>query len=318
MNKKIIYALGILMTISLIWPLFPSDIKAEIDTTDATSEVVGSEDIFESAPGLTLNDVPADGTPATVTDNYGNTVLIDKGDSVGIERNISIPASFDANGNPIPFDASNLLLGLDAAKDQNASGNYEKGAWEAFNDNQFAVFDKDSMKVEYNPETKTYDIKVNAEISKADLAANAQRMDAADRLIDGVKNGENTEQLVNDIMETILKISKENPVYEAQRKALLEMAKNREKAEEWKAFLDRQKIIMDNIKYIPPKQIVHTSPVPSDGGDCAKWNAQSQPAPVTCLGAGSKQGFRSPCTVSQTQEFMSSYTTTTPNNSDPY
>lgn len=78
MNKKIIYALVILMTISLIYPLFPSDIKAEIDSTDSTSEVVGSGDILESAPGLTLNDVPADGTPATVTDNYGNTVLTDK------------------------------------------------------------------------------------------------------------------------------------------------------------------------------------------------------------------------------------------------
>lgn len=78
MNKKIIYALGILVIISLICPLFPSVLEAEIDSTGSTSEVVGSGDVFESAPGLTFNDVPVDGTPATVTDNYGNTVLTDK------------------------------------------------------------------------------------------------------------------------------------------------------------------------------------------------------------------------------------------------
>ena len=318
MNKKIIFALGILVIISLICPLFPSVLKAEIDSTGSTSEVVGSGDVFESAPGLTLNDVPTDGSPGIVTDSYGNTVLTDKGDSVGIERNIYIPASFDANGNPIPFDSNSLLTGLDAARDQTASKNYEKGDWDAFGNNQFAVFDKDKMKVEYNPETKTYDVKLNAEISKADLAANAQRMEAADRIISGIKRGENIEKLVNDIIKNTLKFTKENTVSKAQREFLLSLAKDPKKAEQWKAWLAAQQVIMANVKYIPPKQKVEKSPVPSDGGACAAWNAQGQPGPVTCLGAGTKTGFRSPCTVSQTQEFMSSYTTTVPNNSDPF
>lgn len=319
MNKKIIFALGVLMIVSLIYPLYPSIIKAEIDSTGSTSEVVGSGDILESAPGLTLNDVPTDGSAAIIPDPYGNTVLTDKGDSVGIERNISIPASFDANGNPIPFDSNNLLTGLDAARDQNASGNYDKGAWDAFADNQFAVFDKDNMKVEYNSKTKTYDIKVNAEISKANLAANAQRMKAADQIIAAAGNKNiNIEQLVDKIMKDTLKITKENTVYKAQREAILKMVRDPKQAKQWRAWLAAQQIIMANIKYIPPKQKVEKSPVPSDGGACAAWNAQGQPGPVTCLGAGTKTGFRSPCTVSQTQEYMSSYTTTTPNNSDPF
>lgn len=130
MSKKITYALEILVIVSLICPLFPGVLEAEIDSTGSTSEVVGSGYVFESAPGLTLNDVPTDGSAAIIPDPYGNTLLTDKGDSVGIERNISIPASFDANGNPIPFDANNLLTGLDAARDQTASKNYEKGAWD--------------------------------------------------------------------------------------------------------------------------------------------------------------------------------------------
>lgn len=284
MNKKIIFALRVLMIVSLIYPLSPSDIKAEIVSTGSTSEVVGSGDIIEFAPGLTLNDVPTDGSAAIIPDPYGNTVLTDKGDSVGIERNISIPASFDANGNPIPFDSNSLLTGLDAARNQNASKNYEKGAWNAFADNQFAVFDKDNMKVKYNPETRTYDLKINAEISKADLAANAQRMEAANQIIDGVKEkGVNIEKLVDKIINETLKFTKENTVYKVQREALLKMARDPKQAEQWRSWLAAQQIIMANVKYISPKQKVEKSPVPSSGGACAKWNALGQPGSVTCL-----------------------------------
>ena len=78
-----------------------------------------------------------------------------------------------------------------------------------------------------------------------------------------------------------------------------------------------QRGIVIALRYNYPPQKICDDKTPEAERACAKWNKLPQPPPRTC-DDGTKQGYRAPCIIEKTEDFKSSYTTTTPNNSDPW
>ena len=70
-------------------------------------------------------------------------------------------------------------------------------------------------------------------------------------------------------------------------------------------------------RYNYPPQKICDEDTPEDERACAKWNKDLKMYPVTC-DDGTETGYKAPCIIEKTEDFKSSYTTTTPNNSDPW
>lgn len=319
LNKIMIVAVVLLLPLLIVHNI---TIKAEtaadgsnIDNTGATSEVVGGNDAQKSVIPISQYDIKA-GVPITTKE--------------GVEVNISNPGGGDLvktdvfyplniprgeDGKQLPVDKSMFNFGNDALKDGVATKNYGANAFANLIDSKALMTEKGFAYVK-NEKGDIVGVKVSYEGSKSAMEKISVLTKSLEAII---KDNGNTpgDKLLTQLL-TKLDMTPEHPNYDAYKEALEKAIKDNNIAKETLESLQKQLNMFMAMSFQPPKQTVHKSPVPSDGGACAAWNAQGQPAPVTCLGAGTQQGHRANCSVSQTQEFMSSYTTTTPNNSDPF
>lgn len=319
LDKIVIVAVVLLLPLSIVHNI---TIKAEtaadgsnIDNTGATSEVVGKNDAQKSVIPISQYDIKA-GVPITTKE--------------GIEVNISNPGGGDLvkttvfyplnvpigeNGKQMPLDKSMFNFGNDALKDGVATKNYGANAFANLIDSKALMTEK-GFEYVTNEKGDVIGIEVNYEGSKSAMENISVLTESLTTIIED--NGTTpADQLLSQLMEK-LDMTPEHPNYDKYKEAIEQAIKDPNMAKESLEALQKQLNMFMAMSFQPPEQTVHTSTVPSDGGACAEWNAQGQPAPVTCLGAGTQQGQRANCSVSQTQEFMSSYTTTTPNNSDPF
>lgn len=220
----------------------------------------------------------------------------------------------DSNGNPIMIGKDNFSTGSGAANSEKESKDYNGPLWDGKTSEDYAPEGKiEKQTYDPNTNTTTTEILFSQEISKLD-PGNAKQLDLAYALVDvnpndrdtirnlvvekGNRSTENAEDIERQV-DDIQKMMKEN-----------RLQKHIEKLEKSRAMG------LANRETHQPQQICDED-TPDGERACAIWNQLPQPGPVSC-DDGPHQGVRVECKISSEKEPKSSYTTSTPDNSDPY
>lgn len=311
MNKRFICT--ILCILSLLYIVSP--IKADdaiIDNSGGTTTEVG-DNSFLTVPQLDKYDFSISRpVPAA-----GGTVLPSmEGDKYTATYEMKIPVTTDENGKVVEPSLTDFKFGKDALTDPKDSNNYKGDAFKKSDSVKNTLGLKHAEIVKRNGE---YYLVAKFEGDKTAFDNQSLLANAAQNLQDNIDNkGMLPAKALKEAIKS-LGIQPENKKwYDAA------VAKLKELANDPKALAE---YIKEQLEYFktkiaikfdpPPLKVVNNPPAPGQGA-CEQWNKVPQPGPVTCLGADPKQGKRAECKVSKTEEFMSSYTTTTPNNSDPW
>lgn len=220
----------------------------------------------------------------------------------------------DSNGNPIKIGKDNFSTGAGAANSEKGSKNYNGPLWDGNTSENYAP-EGEIVDQKYDPNTNTTtsEILFSQDISKLD-PGNAKQLDLAYALVDvnpndrekirdlvvakGNRSTENAEDIERQV-DDIQKMMKEG-----------RLSKHIEKLEKTRAMG------LATRETHQPQQICDED-TPDGQRACAIWNKIPQPRSVRC-DDGTHQGVRVKCDILKEQEPKSSYTTSTPDNSDPY
>lgn len=220
----------------------------------------------------------------------------------------------DSNGKPIMINKEDISTGKPAADSNKKSENYDGALWGGGTDANYAPEGK-VMDPIYDPKTNTSKIPVlySQDISKLD-PNNGKQLKLCDKMLNVNPND------LNDIKNVIIKeggrSSEDAEDINQQALDWQKKLKNGEvKAHKEKLEKARTMGLASRITY-PPQKICDED-TPDGQRACAIWNKIPQPNPVHC-DDGTHQGVRVKCDILKEQEPKSSYTTSTPDNSDPY
>ena len=219
----------------------------------------------------------------------------------------------DSNGKPIMITKDNFSTGAGAANSEKESKNYAGALWNGGTDSNYAPEGVVGDPV-YDPKTNTTTTPIlySQDISKLD-PNNGRQLQLCDKMMKVDPNN------LDDIKEVLINDGNRNSEAEdidAQAKDWQRKLKNGEvKAHKEKLEKARTMGLATRITH-PPQQICDED-TPDGQRACAIWNQVPQPGPVHC-DDGTHQGVRVVCDILKEQEPKSSYTTSTPDNSDPY
>ena len=315
MNKKFIKILSIFMMLFFItnYSAYAEDKPTYENKT--LGEVVDSKPNF-SYVNVGIDEFPAEGAPAK--DVWaGNTkiTLESKNGEAYVKPTYVIPNPSDGKGGYLPLTADNFSFGAGALKGGELGPNYNENVYTDFSGKENTLFEPiGPPKIEYLGNGKsavTQPCKINkkafAAISKDARIAN----DMKNAIPNMKQNGKNLEQTAKQVLKDN-GIEPNHPEYKQRMKWLLNAANTKNGLQK---IVDKfGKVLQATLlmKYTPPKlEVFNNPPKPGDGA-CEKWNALGQPGTTIC-DIGSGTGFRDECKVDNDEEFMSSYTTTTPN-----
>lgn len=219
----------------------------------------------------------------------------------------------DSNGKPIMITKDNFTTGADAANSEKESKNYAGALWNGGTEADYApewvvgdpVYDP-------NTNTTTTPITYSQDISKLD-PGNGKQYQLCDKMLKV-----NSDDL-NAIKEVLIKEGNRNSEAEDINKQALDWQKKLKNGEvkAHKEKLEKARTMGLATRQTHPPQQICDEDTPDGERACAIWNKIPQPAPVHC-DDGPHQGVRVVCEVSSEKEPKSSYTTSTPDNSDPY
>lgn len=291
---------------------------AEIDNTNTTTETVDG-DVFGSTIPVKAADVPAEVGKSGEPYNANGSIVVNTnlgGDKVGTNITYNVDMPMGPDGKYIAPTSDNFKFGENAVNSGLTGKFYQGNAFSYLKESMGAVMKQvGDIKIIPNYETGKAQVVVNYESSKSAMETISKTLDMAMAIQDGKSKGLNEQQMIKAAVDA-LGITKDHPDYKERVDMIKDLIKNPDHLEQViKDFKDLAQVVAVMI-YKPPKQVVHKSPVPKDGGACAKWNAQPQPGEVVCdLDSG--KGFISKCVVDNDKQPSGSYTTTTPDDSDP-
>ena len=221
----------------------------------------------------------------------------------------------DNNGNPIPIKDSDFTTGAEAANNEKQSKNYAGAMWDGETSDDYAP--KGTIeKSTYDPNTNktTTPILYSQDISKLD-AGNGRQLELAKAIRDLGPNASKSQ-----IKDLVIKQGNRSPEsgedLDIQAERLLEMSKNGE-LDKHIEKLEKAKTMGLATRQKHSPQLICDEDTPESQRACAEWNKLPQPSPVHC-DDGPHQGVRVKCDILKEKEPKSSYTTQTPDNSDPY
>ena len=222
--------------------------------------------------------------------------------------------NMDSNGNPIMINKKDISTGKPAADSNKKSENYDGALWGGGTDADYAPEGK-VMDPIYDPKTNTSKIPVlySQDISKLD-PGNGKQLQLCDKMLKVNPND------LNAITEVLVKEGNRSTedAKDIKQQALdwqKKLKSGEVKAHKEKLEKARTMGLANRITH-PPQQICDED-TPESQRACAEWNQLPQPGPVSC-DDGPHQGVRVECKISSEKEPKSSYTTSTPDNSDPY
>lgn len=220
----------------------------------------------------------------------------------------------DSNGKPIMITKDNFTTGTEAANSEKESKNYAGALWNGGTDSNYAP-EGEIGEPKYDPNTNktTTPITYHQDISKLD-PGNGKQYELCDKMI---SLGENA--TIDQIKEVLIKDGNRNSEAEDIDKQALDWQqklKNGE-AKAHKEKLEKARTMGLATRETHPPQQICDEDTPDGQRACAIWNQVPQPAPVPC-DDGIHQGVRVECKILKEKEPKSSYTTSTPDNSDPY
>lgn len=221
----------------------------------------------------------------------------------------------DSNGNPVMVSKDDFTTGAEAANSEKQSKNYAGSLWDGKTDPNYAPEGKIIGKPKYDPNTNKTTTKIlySQDISKLNPGG-AKQLELA-RALRGVDaNDRNT---IRDILikEGNRSTEKAEDI-EKQVDSLQKMIKEGRLEAHIKKLEGDRTMGLSSRQTHQPQQICDED-TPDGQRMCAIWNNIPQPGPVTC-DDGTHQGVRVECKILKEKEPKSSYTTSTPDNSDPY
>ena len=298
----------LLITIGTVSKADDADI---VEAPGGTTEV-NPQDVQENVFQFDFNDFENGNLPA---DNATISTSTD-GENFNVDFRMEIPNQYDENGNVIPPTIDEYKFDKDALTDPTASNNYAADTWKNNGgvDNALKVTD---AKIVQDKATGKYYLEGKATGTAESFDSQGLSLSSAQALLEAMNRGIPKEEAIKYAMSKN-GVKPENKKWHKEHEDRLRKLYGNKKAIE--KYIKSQKAYPRTklaFKRFPPKQIVKKAPPQPGEGACDKWNALGQPAPVTC-DDGTHQGVRAFCKVSNSQEPMGSYTTTTPDNSDPY
>lgn len=284
-----------------------------IDNTGSTGTTVGGEPQIRTHPISRENVPPKVGDTNHVPNRNGSSLdITNKGnDNVRVDALIPITPGVGENGQPITPSINDVKFGTEVTAENTQI--YNTNLLNFVQNAQQALM-KCVEKSLVNINGQWY-IKAGFEGNMKDAAKISKTLEMAQYLKDNLNPGADLKTIVEQALEAA-GLTSEHPEYQQNYEFLMAAAENPAELERILEKFGNLDILVIMAEYIPPKQVVHNNPTPKDGGASAKWNALPQPGSVTC-DRGSGTGFRSKCIVGTDEQFMSSYTTTTPDDSDP-
>ena len=233
-----------------------------------------------------------------------------------------VEQSKDADGKAQPFDLERLQVDSDAKNNEKESKYYNKGGMGDKNLPEDVLGRTNKTYIEKGKDGKEYMV-LRGTSSGSYIDGNRQEQEfytqAAGMWINYEKGRgpKPTEATLRELYQSLTNNneSKESKKYEDKA---VNTAKKGLKANQ-KALLESigQRGIVVAYRYNYTPQKICDDKTPESQRACAIWNKLPQPAPVTC-DDGKHQGYRDQCVIRKEEDFKSSYTTTTPNNSDPW
>ena len=219
----------------------------------------------------------------------------------------------DSNGKPIMITKDNFTTGTEAANSEKESKNYAGALWNGGTDSNYAP-EGEIGEPKYDPNTNktTTPITYHQDISKLD-PGNGKQYELCDKMEKVNPND------LNAIKDILIKDGNRNSEAEDIDKQALDWQKKLKNGEvkAHKEKLEKARTMGLATRETHPPQQICDEDTPDGQRACAIWNQVPQPGPVHC-DDGTHQGVRVVCDILKEQEPKSSYTTSTPDNSDPY
>lgn len=313
LKLNIIKLLSVFLALFLIaGTVVHADDTPTIDNTGSTETTVGGETQIRTIP-IKQGDVPKNPGESKEYNNLNgsNLIVTNNGNgNVRADALIPITPAIGENGQPIIPSVNDLKFGTEVTAENTKiyNPNLLNFVKEAQNALMHCV---EKSLINMNGQ---WFIKAGFEGNMKDAAKISKTFEMAKFVEKGLGKMDN-----KTLVEKALKaagLTPEHPDYQKNYNILMAAAENPAELDRILNEFGNLDILVIMAQYVPPKQVVHDNPTPSDGGACAEWNALPQPGTVTC-DDGSDTGFRSKCIVGTDEQFMSSYTTTTPDDSDP-
>lgn len=221
----------------------------------------------------------------------------------------------DSNGKPIMITKDNFTTGTEAANSEKESKNYAGALWNGGTDSNYAPEGEVGDPV-YDPNTNTTTtpITYSQDISKLDTG-NAKQLDLAYAAKE-LGKGASFQEMRNLVITMGGRNPENGDDIDAQTQSLLDKVNSGEIDNHISKLEKSRAMGLATRETHPPQQICDED-TPDGERACAIWNEKPQPAPVPC-DDGTHQGIRVECKILKEKEPKSSYTTSTPDNSDPY
>ena len=231
--------------------------------------------------------------------------------------------SKDADGNPQPFDKDRLQVDAEAKNNQEQSKFYGKGGMGDKNLPEDVLGRTSKTYVEKDANGKEY-LVMRGSSSGSYIDGNRQEQEfytqAGLMWLDyeeGRREDKPTEKEIRELYKNLTNNNESTESKKWEDKAV-NTAKKGLKANQ-EALMENlsQRGIVVALRYNYPPQKICDDDTPEAERACAEWNKDLKMYPVTC-DDGTATGYKAPCIIEKTEDFKSSYTTTTPNNSDPW
>lgn len=323
MTKIKLYSFKLLSVFLALFLIAGTDVRAE-DTpvnyeNGGPAEII-SGDVQNSNLSFKEADFPAPNSNETKSykDLNGTDVdLKSLGDKlVQADATYYVKMAKDENGNFIVPTADNFKFGQEVVKNALASGIYNDTAFDYLRQSMEAIMQPNGdPKITPNMETGLAAVQISQIGNREAMQAISTTKSMVEFVIDGLKNNMSREDIVKGAYE-LYGMKDNHPDSEKVLELINKVIDDPEVRERMYEDFKDLKVLEMLMQYEPPKLKVFKNPPKPGQGACDKWNALPQPGTVTC-DDGSDKGVRSKCIVGIDKEYMSSYTTTTPDDSDP-
>lgn len=225
----------------------------------------------------------------------------------------------DDKGNPIPLDKDSIKTGIDARDAKGKSQYYDEGG---MGNKSIPEKSMPKSKASIEPGKNGNEILVLEGEAEPMNNFNWQNLNYLDKALRYVnlceQAGETPER---EVLQQMYRENTNNNESEESKKfeqKAIDLAMKGTKAIS-DAVMDElynaNAIVSYRVDYPPQK--VCDDDTPEDQRACVEWNKDLELDPVTC-DDGTATGYKAPCIIEETKDLKSSYTTTTPDNSDPW
>ncbi len=310
------------MMFIFILGFFNTNVLAEKNCVELPPEM---QDQASMMP-IPRKDLDPNGKPTTweTRDGFLTAWINQKTRDIEYEYKLTkVEQSKDADGKVQPFDLERLQVDSDAKNNEKESKYYNKGGMGDKNLPEDVLGRTNKTYREKGKDGKEYMV-LRGTSSGSYIDGNRQETEfytqAGLMWVDyeeGRRTDPPSEKEIRELYKSLTNNneSKESKKYEdkAVNTAKKGLKANRE------ALMENlsQRGIVVAYRYNYPPQKICDDDTPEAERACAEWNKDLKMYPVTC-DDGTATGYKAPCIIEKTEDFKSSYTTTTPNNSDPW